>query len=129
MMMLPVEAVGTSHSINTSTDTVTSTALCTCGLEPWGHYYTHTYVDKCPQCGGKLAWNPKGASGGEWTCTRCGADYCAADGRCKAGGSHIYLDRVVVTKKPIVVQPNTTNTPVKDGNYIKQLVNEDWTVF
>lgn len=50
------------------------------------------YVNYCPLCHsyGTLVYNPKHTYEGEWTCAKCDADYCNC-GRCKAGGSQVYL--------------------------------------
>lgn len=51
-----------------------------------------TWKDYCPFCHSYncLKYNPKHTYEGEWTCTKCDADFCNC-GRCKATGSHVYL--------------------------------------
>jgi hypothetical protein len=79
------------------------TALCSCG-ECSYTYHIGIFENYCPFCHHYecLEWNPKGTSEGEWTCDVCGADYCAADGHCKAGGSQLYLHEYEIPK-PVVV--------------------------
>ena len=77
---------------------VQSTSICTCGNLPYGPYYNSTFLNYCPHCHhyGTLEYNPKDAKGGEWTCSNCGADYCAADGKEKIIGSHYYLTEYTI---------------------------------
>ena len=51
-----------------------------------------TFLDYCPFCHSYncLKYNPKHTYEGEWTCSKCDADFCNC-GRCKATGSHVYL--------------------------------------
>lgn len=51
-----------------------------------------TWLDYCPFCHSYncLKYNPKRTYEGEWTCSKCDADFCNC-GRCKATGSHVYL--------------------------------------
>lgn len=44
-------------------------------------WYTTTFEDKCPFCGGSLKDNPKGVKEHEATCSKCGADFCGVCGR------------------------------------------------
>ncbi|MGB9202253.1 Ig-like domain-containing protein [Methanobacterium sp.] len=58
-----------------------------------GWYKTSgTFVNYCPLCHSYscLTYNPKHTYEGEWTCTKCDADYCIC-GRCKATGSNAHL--------------------------------------
>ncbi|AEG17647.1 peptidoglycan-binding domain-containing protein [Methanobacterium paludis] len=80
-----------SKSVSTiaaTAKTVTATAKCSCGA--LGNYLDHTvtFLNYCPECHkyGTLVWNPKGTAEGEWTCSACDADYCAADGNEKLAG-------------------------------------------
>jgi hypothetical protein len=84
---------------------VKATALCSCGEHPYGNYYTAEFVNYCPICKsyGTLEFNPKGTAEGEWTCSKCNADYCAADGKEKMPGSNIFLT-------PFNSTNNTNNT-------------------
>ncbi len=52
-----------------------------------------TFENYCPKCHsyGTLTFNPKGTPEGEWTCSKCGSDYCAADGKEKMPGINIFL--------------------------------------
>ena len=58
-----------------------------------GWYKTSgTFINYCPLCHSYscLTYNPKHTYEGEWTCTKCDADYCIC-GRCKATGSNAHL--------------------------------------
>ena len=74
---------------------VRATAKCTCGIRSYSNYHESTFVNYCVRCGthGTLLWNPKGVVDGEWTCARCGADYCGATGKEKMPGSRPFLIR------------------------------------
>ena len=54
---------------------------------------TGCFENYCPKCHsyGTLSFNPKGTPEGEWTCTKCGSDYCAADGKEKMPGIKVFL--------------------------------------
>lgn len=56
-------------------------------------WYKKTFIDYCPHCHhyGVLLKNPKGVPEREYTCRRCGADYCAVTGKEKFSWSHYYL--------------------------------------
>ena len=56
-------------------------------------WYKKTFIDYCPHCHyyGVLLKNPKGVPEKEYTCRRCGADYCAVTGKEKYSWSHYYL--------------------------------------
>ena len=58
-------------------------------------WYKKTFIDYCPHCHyyGVLLKNPKGVPEREYTCRRCGADYCAVTGKEKFSWSHYYLRR------------------------------------
>ena len=58
-------------------------------------WYYKTFIDYCPHCHhyGVLLKNPKGVPEKEYTCRRCGADYCAVTGKEKYSWSHYYLRR------------------------------------
>ena len=58
-------------------------------------WYKKTFIDYCPHCHyyNVLLKNPKGAPEREYTCRRCGADYCAVTGKEKYSWSHYYLRR------------------------------------
>ena len=58
-------------------------------------WYKKTFIDYCPHCHyyGVLLKNPKGVPEREYTCKRCGADYCAVTGKEKYSWSHYYLRR------------------------------------
>lgn len=58
-------------------------------------WYYKTFIDYCPHCHhyNVLLKNPKGVPEREYTCRRCGADYCAVTGKEKYSWSHYYLRR------------------------------------
>ena len=58
-------------------------------------WYYKTFIDYCPHCHHYkvLLKNPKGVPEREYTCRRCGADYCAVTGKEKYSWSHYYLRR------------------------------------
>ena len=58
-------------------------------------WYYKTFIDYCPHCKhyNVLLKNPKGVPEREYTCRRCGADYCAVTGKEKYSWSHYYLRR------------------------------------
>lgn len=72
---------------------VSATAKCSCGALGDYNYHTSSFKNYCPHCGkwGVLEWNPKGVAEGEWTCSSCGADYCAACGKEKVYSNPRYL--------------------------------------
>lgn len=69
-------------------DVVEGYFRCSCGNGDYHKKKYRVWLDYCPMCHRKdvLIYNPKGADAGEWTCKRCGADYCAQDGYNKDGG-------------------------------------------
>ena len=58
-------------------------------------WYKKTFIDYCPHCHHYkvLLKNPKGVPEREYTCRRCGADYCAVTGKEKYSWSRYYLRR------------------------------------
>ena len=56
-------------------------------------WYKKTFINYCPHCHhyNVLLKNPKGVPEREYTCRRCGADYCAVTGKEKYSWSHYYL--------------------------------------
>ena len=58
-------------------------------------WYYKTFIDYCPHCHHYkvLLKNPKGVPEREYTCRRCGADYCAVTGKEKYSWSRYYLRR------------------------------------
>ena len=58
-------------------------------------WYKKTFIDYCPHCHhyGVLLKNPKGVPEKEYTCKRCGADYCAVTGKEKYSFSKYYLTK------------------------------------
>lgn len=72
-----------AYNISLSSKTVSSSSKCSCGSCGDYVYHTRTYKNYCPNCHryGTLKWNPKGVYEGEWTCSHCDCDYCAACGK------------------------------------------------
>lgn len=115
----PVATASSSNSpygVHVTSKYVTATAKCSCGASSGGYdtYHNGTFLNYCPNCHryGTLTFNPKGTVEGEWTCSKCDSDYCAADGRCKAGGSDVYLTRYVIPK-PVISANNTAQVEQK----------------
>lgn len=101
MVMVPV-AFATSvgaKDVEVNNQYVKATAICSCGSYEYDHYITGTFLNYCPQCHsyGTLEFNPKGTPEGEWTCSKCNSDYCAADGKEKIDGSKYRLTQYNVT--------------------------------
>jgi len=73
---------------NTGTVTAYGWNSCSSGWFKTGG----TFINYCPFCHsyGTLIYNPKHTYEGEWTCSKCDADFCLC-GRCKAVGSKVYL--------------------------------------
>jgi hypothetical protein len=79
-----------SNSNSKTAGTVTASGWNSCSL---GWFKTSgTFLNYCPICHsyGCLIYNPKHIYEGEWTCSKCDADYCIC-GRCKATGSNVHL--------------------------------------
>jgi hypothetical protein len=125
-ILLPAASAASVNAKNVqeTPEYVNATALCSCGLNGY-HYMTGCFENYCPKCHsyGTLSFNPKGTPEGEWTCTKCGSDYCAADGKEKMPGVNVFLK--------LYTPPNSTqsgNTPevhaqdVTTGN--QDLLNE-----
>jgi hypothetical protein len=81
--------------VKVTSTTVSATAKCSCGALGNYNFHTATFKNYCPKChkSGTLKWNPKATAEGEWTCSACGADYCAACGKIKLKGSNIHLTK------------------------------------
>ena len=99
-IILPVSAASVgAHNVSVTSDYVKASAICSCGENSYSSgnnnyiYHTVAFKNYCPRCKsyGTLKYNPKGVPEGEWTCTKCSSDYCAADGREKITGSHYCL--------------------------------------
>jgi transglutaminase superfamily protein len=68
----------------------------TCGKCGWTPKKKVSFKNECPHCKkkgkiGRLKWSPKGKKRQEWTCKKCGADYCAKCGKEKLKSSKTYL--------------------------------------
>ena len=90
IITVPVVAASSvgAYNITVNHDYVKVTAVCSCGLTNYT-YHTSAFKNYCPHCDsyGTLVFNPKGVPEGEWTCTKCSSDYCAADGKEKMPNS------------------------------------------
>jgi len=96
-------------SVAPSSATISASGMNSCDK---GWYHTHgTFYNYCPNChsSGTLTWNPKGTSEGEWTCMKCGSDFCIC-GKEKVSSNANYLIPYVKKKvrkvaKPKVIEP------------------------
>ncbi|ADZ09572.1 Pseudomurein-binding repeat-containing protein [Methanobacterium lacus] len=87
---LKIYTVKSKAVSNSNVKTVTAYGWNSCSK---GWYKTGgTWKDYCPFCHSYncLTYNPKHTYEGEWTCSKCDADFCNC-GRCKASGSQVYL--------------------------------------
>ena len=103
---LPVSAAADgAYNVQVTPSHVTATAKCSDGTSGY-YYHTATFKNYCPHCHsyGTLTFNPKGTVEGEWTCSACDADYCAADGKEKLSGSSYYLSVYTPPKQVRAVQ-------------------------
>lgn len=101
ILLMPAASASSvgAYNVQVTNNYVKATALCSCGLNGY-HYMTGCFENYCPKCHsyGTLSFNPKGTPEGEWTCTQCGCDYCAADGKEKMPGSNIFLIPYKISK-------------------------------
>jgi hypothetical protein len=86
MSAVSAASVG-AYNIYDDGKVVGCTAKCSCGMSSYT-YGTAYFVDRCPGCGGNLAFEQGANSGaaytspeGLWYCTRCDRDYCAKCGK------------------------------------------------
>ena len=114
ILLMPAASASSvgAYNVQVTNEYVKATALCSCGLNSY-HYMTGCFENYCPMCHsyGTLTFNPKGTPEGEWTCSKCGCDYCAADGKEKMPGSDIFLIPYTIPKPT-----NTTVTKVHAQN-------------
>lgn len=89
-----------SNGTSNSNDIVTPSKAVngTCNKCGWTPKKKVSFVNKCPFCAkkgrlGRLKWSPKGSNKQEWTCKKCGADFCAKCGKEKINGSKVYLTK------------------------------------
>lgn len=89
-----------------------------CGSYKW---YTTSFVNKCPFCGGKLSVNPKGVPERELTCKKCGADFCGVCGR----------EKRVPYRKRLTKSSSTgtkkTTTKYVQTKHTKKVTDQGWT--
>lgn len=121
MVMVPV-AFATSvaaKDVVVNSQYVKSTAICSCGSHEYNQYMTASFVNYCPHChsSGTLEFNPKGTAEGEWTCSKCNSDYCAADGKEKIDGSKYCLT------------PYNGNSTNKTNNTTQNSTSKNQTIF
>jgi len=86
---------------------------------------TGCFENYCPKCHsyGTLSFNPKGTPEGEWTCTKCGSDYCAADGKEKIPGIKVFLIHYNATNATSGKSPQVHAQDVTTGTD-QELLNE-----
>jgi hypothetical protein len=110
-----------SIAVSITTDEVKASGMNSCS-NGWYHV-TGDFKNYCPFCGhsGCLRWNPKGTKEGEFTCGKCGADFCIC-GRCKATGSQIYLTNYV---KPKPVNPPIEYKAPTKWDYLVLHINQN----
>ena len=79
-----------------SASVVTGTGLPSASNDLPYKQFTVSFMDYCPLCGAHdcLLWNPKGTDEGEWTCSHCGADFCAVTGADKTYSPRASLVKV-----------------------------------
>jgi phage terminase large subunit GpA-like protein len=122
MIMVPV-AYATSvgaKDVVVNSEYVKATAMCSCGSNGYDHYITGTFVNYCPHCHSyeTLEFNPKGTPEGEWTCSKCNSDYCAADGKEKIDGSKYCLTQYNVTSTDNT-HNSTQNSTTKNQTFFQ----------
>jgi hypothetical protein len=104
--------------VQVTKDYVKATAKCSDGTSGY-YYHTATFKNYCSHCHSyrTLTFNPKGTVEGEWTCSACDADYCAADGKEKISGSGYYLTTykppAKQVKAAVKVEPQAKSQEVK----------------
>ncbi len=115
--MAPVASASSvdAKNVEATSKYVKATAICSCGLNGYDHYITASFVNYCPHCHsyGTLEFNPKGTPEGEWTCSNCNSDYCAACGKEKISGSKYFL-----TPYNETVNTTTPNNKLNTTNQI-----------
>ncbi|MEA4957536.1 hypothetical protein SDC9_30531 [bioreactor metagenome] len=93
----------------------------TCNKCGWTPKKKVSFVNKCPFCAkkgklGRLKWSPKGSNKQEWTCSKCGADFCAKCGKEKINGSTVYLTKADN-------QVNSTSNKTKSSSKVRMEFN------
>ena len=113
------------YNVEVTSAFVTAIAFCSCGSMSYG-YHNGTFENYCPRCKsyGTLKFNPKGSPEGEWTCTKCGADYCAACGKEKEPNSPYHL---VPYNPPVAQAQEVTTTSSNIESIISNLDKYDQT--
>lgn len=70
-----------------------SKAKCSCGRKSYNKFYKTKYKNYCPFCKKNGVMTYRNHYEGEWTCKKCKADFCLADGKEK-----LYKARKTLTK-------------------------------
>lgn len=109
---------GTVASSSKNVVTAASAVNGTCNKCGWTPKKKVSFVNECPFCKkkgvlGRLKWSPKGASQQEWTCSKCGADFCAKCGKEKINGSTVYLTKANETTTTSTKSSSKSKTPQK----------------
>jgi hypothetical protein len=120
-----------AYNVEVTHSYVKSTAICSCGENEYSSgnnnyiYHTIAFENYCPRCNsyGSLKFNPKGVPEGEWTCTNCGSDYCAADGIEKISGSPYCL---IKYNPPEVKAQQVTNVDVSVITKLDKFKNKNF---
>jgi len=113
------------YNVEVTSAFVKATAFCSCGTMSYG-YHTSTFENYCPRCKsyGTLKFNPKGSPEGEWTCSKCGADYCAASSKEKEPNSPYHLvpyNPPVVQAQEVITTTSNIDSIVADINKYAQI--------
>ena len=105
------------YAVEVTSAFVKATTFCSCGSMSYG-YHTNTFENYSPRCKsyGTLKFNPKSSPEVEWTCVKCGSDYCAASGKEKEPNSSYHL---VPYNPPVAQAQEVTTTSSNRLYYIK----------
>ena len=128
VVLMPVASASSvgAYNVQVTNKYVKATAMCSCGQNDYYCYMTGCFKNYCPTCHsyGTLAFNPKGTAEGEWTCTQCGCDFCAADGKEKMPGSDIYLVPYKVPTTSASTVPEAHAQKVTEDDGVVNLLNK-----
>lgn len=85
--------ISTKDRLYDDTPKISMWAKPSCGCRYSYIWHKKTFIDYCPHCKhyNVLCKNPKGVPEREYTCGRCGADYCGCCGKEKYSWSRYYL--------------------------------------
>lgn len=113
----PCSASNGAYNVEVTKDYVSCTAKCSCSLSDGSYKYsTNTFVNKCPNCGGKLVYECMSYwVEGIYVCTSCDMDFCCVHGKSHDNRGY-YLKRTTKAQyqepKPVEVQAITVIDPV-----------------